>query len=432
MLVPLELERPSGWTPPSTPFSPVSSVPPELLTKIFLYVVSHQEVDVSSSTIAQDRTRAIGLGTTRTAPHTPSHRSCAGPFSISHVCPTWRGLSLSIPALWTNLQVISPRTTKLVRLLSLWIGRTRQRPLSLSLYQYPCSPSPRTEQATKYVWRLFLSAMDRWRSLDVNVSMGFDRLMYGVCRAKWSAPLNLETIKISFGSLNETPPAPRRGHRGYYPGKCTSEELTFFACALHCSPRLHTAEWDNSHFYLQFGLISQLWGTLTDLTLTVSQDMVGLVFALSRCRSLQKLTIHNQTHVAHSDVNTSGNHHDNTLFPPLTPSQCSPSYIDLPNLHTLTLGTFMHPELLFCHLFVPGIRTLLVLHGRYNKKGWRGLSNAAWASLQEMCRRCGASLAVLAVGGVEVDAAFDEPQWKGLARCTLKVADYHYSPLQKV
>ena len=416
MLVPLELERPSGLTPPSTPFSPVSRVPPELLTKIFLYAVSclpHQ-----------------GLNATRTAPHTPSYRSCAGPFSISHVCRTWRFLSLSIPALWTNLRVTNPRTTKFVHLLSSWIGRTRQRPLNLSLHQYPCSSSPRTEQATKSVWRLFLSVMDKWRSLDVNVSMELDKLMAGVCRAKWVAPLNLETIKISFGSLNENPPAPHRGHCGY-PGKRASEELTFFACVLHCSPRLRTAEWDNNHFYLQFGLISQLWGTLTDLTLTVSQDMVGLVFALSRCKSLQKLTIYNQTHVAHSDTNTSINHHDNTLFPFIT-SQCSPSYVDLPNLHTLTLGAFTHPELLFCHLFVPGIRTLQVLQGRYNKKGWRGLSNAAWASLQEMCWRCGARLAVLAVGGVEVDAAFDEPQWKGLARCTLKVADYHYSPLQKV
>lgn len=385
------------------PISSISKVPIELIAEIFLHVVSdtgEQQEGTQSSTNQS------------TASYTSSYRSCASPFSLSHVCHNWRILSLSLPALWTNLRVICPRNTELIFLLSTWIKRARMRSLNLSLKQPLLSGTDNDMleneidsdfRVTKGVWELFLSVMDRWGSLEVDVRMSFETLTKGAgdfIGRNWSVPIKLESIKVSFGTdiaghgkdLDLSAQLPRQSQE--YHQKL--DEITFFACLLHCSPRLRSAEWDNKHVCLRLGLVSQLWDTLTELTLFISQDIPSLIFSLSKCQSLQKLTIHEQSLV------------DRSLQPPeshSTSTDLDPActFVTLRNLQTLTLGTFANPELFFSHLTVPNLHTLVITNGRNGKKGWRGLSRDAWFALSEMLARSSeAELTTLIVGGVSL------------------------------
>ena len=382
------------------PISSMSKVPIEIFAEIFLHVVS----DTGEQEGTQSSTDES------TARHTSSYRSRASPFSLSHVCHNWRILSLSLPALWTNLRVICPRNTKLVFLLSTWIKRARMRSLNLSLKQPLLSGTDNDMtrineidpdfQATKAVWELFLSVMDRWGSLEVDVRMSFETLTKGAgdfIGRNWSVPIKLESIKASFGTdiadhgkdvlaLIGAQHLPRQSsHQGYHNQKL--DEITFFACLLHCSPRLRSAEWDNKHVCLHLGLVSQLWDTLTELTLFTSQDIPSLILSLSKCQSLQKLTIHEQVSVDRSLPEVHG-----------TDPACT--LVTLCNLQTLTLGTFANPELFFSHLTVPNLHTLVIVNGRNGKKGWRGLGRDAWFALSEMLARSSeAELTTLIVGG---------------------------------
>jgi hypothetical protein len=385
------------------PISSISKVPIEIFAEIFLHVVSDTGEQLEGTQSSTDQS---------TASHTSSYRSCASPFSLSHVCHNWRILSLSLPALWTNLRVICPRNNKLVFLLSTWIKRACMRSLNLSLKQPLLSGTNNDMrgneidsdfQATKGVWELFLSVMDRWGSLEVDVRMSFETLTKGAgdfIGRNWFVPIKLESIKVSFG-------ADIAGHgkdlalgaqlsrqsQGYHQ---KLDEITFFACLLHCSPRLRSAEWDNKHVCLHLGLVSQLWDTLTELTLFTSQDIPSLILSLSKCQSLRKLTIHEQSSVDRSLHGTHVHGTGSDLDPACTS-------VTLRNLQMLTLGTFANPEMFFSHLTVPNLHTLIIVNGRNGKKGWRGLSRDAWFALSEMLGRSSeAELTTLIVGGLSL------------------------------
>jgi len=390
--------------------SSISKVPIEIFAEIFLHVVSDTGEQQEGTQSSTDKS---------TARHTSSYRSRASPFSLSHVCHNWRILSLSLPALWTNLRVICPRNTKLVFLLSTWIKRARMRSLNLSLKQPLLSGTDNDMmrineidpdfQATKAVWELFLGVMDRWGSLEVDVRMSFETLTKGAgdfIGRNWSVPIKLESIKVSFGTdiaghgkdflALGAQPLPRQSPQGYHQ---KLDEITFFACLLHSSPRIRSAEWDNKHMGLHLGLVSQLWDALTELTLFTSQDIPSLVLSLSKCQSLQKLTIHEQVSV---DRSLHGHTHSTPESHGTGDPACT--WVTLCNLQMLTLGTFANPELFFSHLTVPSLHTLVIVNGRNGKKGWRGLGRDAWFALSEMLARSSpeAELTTLIVGGISL------------------------------
>ena len=342
--------------------SPVSKLPAELLVEIFLDVVSPSEQESSSPP-------------TLYAPHTPSYLSCASPFSLSHVCSTWRAISLSLSSLWTSLQVIYPNDPKILSLLSLWVQRSRSHKLSLSLHQlhgYRRAPEDESRnfelefEATRQVWQLFLTLSDRWLHIDVNVCMSFRSLLDNVngtfLQQGWSASLPLEAIKVGFGPC-ESGLYGKGGEAGTllknHP--ILSDESTFFLHLLRSSPHLRTVEWDNRYVPIPLDLVAKWPTSLTDITFYRSQDVISILSGLSTCKSLQSLTIYEQTVFSPHLV-----HHANHYFN-LTPMNASRklSPLDFPCLETIRLGSFPHPELLFDHLVVPSLHSLIVLRG-YN------------------------------------------------------------------
>ena len=381
---------------------PVAKLPSELLLDVFIYVVSPSKHERYSTP-------------TLCSPHTPSYLSCASPFSISHVCYAWRAVSLSSPRLWTSLRVVHPKNPKIVSLLSLWLQRSRWRQLDLSLYQPPgfaraCVPSDdyatnfdSEAKASREVWQLFLTVMDRWLRVDVNVCINFKSLLIGEPQRDWSAPLALETIRFVLGPCKsglheidtETEILPSEP-------KHLSDESEFFAYLLHSSPNLRTVEWDNRYTPISFELVVKWPSSLTEITLYGSQDVISILSGLSTCKSLRSLTIFEQTfppHLAHH-----ANHH---LTPPISSaSSRKSSPLILPGLETLRLGSFPHPELLFGNLVVPGLHNLIILRGYNGRRGWRGLTRTSWFTLSEMLTRSLLkNLSTLEIGGVTLDLA---------------------------
>lgn len=388
---------------------PVANLPAELLVEIFLDVVSPSPPEKSSPP-------------TLYAPHTPSYHSCASPLSLSHVCSTWRAVSLSLPGLWTSLQVVCPNDPKILPLLSLWVQRSRSHKLNLSLFQLhgyrqACSPVLLGDgardfelefEATRQVWQLFLTLADRWLHVDVNVCTSFETLLDnidgGLLHRDWSAPLPLEAIKIAFGPC-ESGLHGKDGDAGILPKNhpVFSDESTFFSYLLRCSPHLRTVEWDNRYAPVPFEVPANWPTSLTDITLYGSQDVVSILTDLSTCKSLRRLTIYEQTMFSPHLVNHA-NHYFNLT--PLTAGNTSRklSTLVLPCLEILRLGSFPHPELLFDHLVVPSLHTLIVLRGCNGRRGWRGLARTSWFALSEMLARSRLKkLPILQIGGVKLD-----------------------------
>ncbi|TFY56048.1 hypothetical protein EVG20_g9083 [Dentipellis fragilis] len=74
----------SAWQSCHSTTSPVASLPPEILTAIFLYVT---EIDAPrANTYPGGR-----------------HRKSLGWIKITHVCPRWRQIALGTPLLWRNI-----------------------------------------------------------------------------------------------------------------------------------------------------------------------------------------------------------------------------------------------------------------------------------------------------------------------------------------
>ena len=381
--------------------SPVSKLPVELLVEIFLYVVAAPPSAEGDA----------GEPTTLSAPHTPSYRSCASPFSTSHVCRSWRAISLALPRLWSSLRVVCPRTPRVVPLLSLWVHRARSCPLDLSLSQphQHWHPHRETEfemafEVTRQVWLLFLAVMDRWSSVDVNVCMEFKSLLGSFSgETDGSTPLSLQAIKVAFGACRLSGLHHRKTEResGLLLGTTPifSDQPSFFSHILRRSPHLRTLEWDNRRVPLApLSLADAEWpASLTDVTLYASHDAVEILSGLSStCATLRRLTIHEQTAFSPGvGLTTNG-------IMAGTGRRASP-VLAFPVLETLRLGRFPHPEALFGHLVVPRLRRLVVLRGYNGRTGWRGLTRTSWFVLSEMVMRSRLNDLAIEIGGVVLD-----------------------------
>ncbi|RDB19456.1 hypothetical protein Hypma_013688 [Hypsizygus marmoreus] len=126
---------------------PIYRIPVELLSEVFKHCLD----DPSDGT-------SLGSSfTTMPATH-------FNPFLLGHVCSYWRTLSISMPTLWSTLAVFCPNPS-LLPLIRLWLSRTADRPLTLSLFQPSiCNDMPNT--AVNETLALFLGLVPRWRSID--------------------------------------------------------------------------------------------------------------------------------------------------------------------------------------------------------------------------------------------------------------------------
>ncbi|KAK6977618.1 hypothetical protein R3P38DRAFT_3123855 [Favolaschia claudopus] len=118
------------------------------------YVEAHQALISPMRRISQDVLSEIFIACL------PTHRNCVmsaseAPLLLGRVCSSWRTLSLATPRLWASLHVVERSLSYDVRTIRLeaikmWLGRSGQRPLSISLHSgdyMSLSPSS-TEQNT--------------------------------------------------------------------------------------------------------------------------------------------------------------------------------------------------------------------------------------------------------------------------------------------
>ncbi|KAJ6473712.1 hypothetical protein C8R45DRAFT_1011673 [Mycena sanguinolenta] len=123
--------------------------------------------------------------------------SPSSPLFLGHVCNEWREIALSTPCLWAKIDLYSTTVEaneRCLRLLPLWLARSRQYPLRISIIHKPHAPS----------LRKFLDAIlphsKRWQELDV--WMSFDDIIF-LC-ASLELPL-LRRLKIGMTGLENMP-----------------------------------------------------------------------------------------------------------------------------------------------------------------------------------------------------------------------------------
>ncbi|KAJ7141728.1 hypothetical protein C8R43DRAFT_1017077 [Mycena crocata] len=220
---------------------PVLALPNEIVSEIFLHTLD------SSGTLAG------GLGRN-------------SPIFLSHVCRQWRDIALSTPALWAQLHLFvvrrsDARTETCLRLLDLWLSRSRECPLSIYMVKYTFPPlSPR-----------FLDALAphlrRCCDLRLHIPSGAIPSISG--KVPW-----LRTLSISSSDsiLEDSQP---------------SWPLTMFSHA----PQLGELSLESINFHmLQFP-----WRQITSLTLTQLDrlhDLTKILGAAVNLTSLAVETVH--------------------------------------------------------------------------------------------------------------------------------------------
>ncbi|KAJ7879470.1 hypothetical protein B0H14DRAFT_3772597, partial [Mycena olivaceomarginata] len=110
------------------------------------------------------RLSAGSLESSRIVACLPTHRNCVmsaseAPVLLGRICSSWRAFSLSIPRLWARIHVVEPRpdpfnrptasfdekVAQRVQVTKMWLSRSGQCPLSISLESAPENSPPETE-----------------------------------------------------------------------------------------------------------------------------------------------------------------------------------------------------------------------------------------------------------------------------------------------
>ncbi|KAJ7796603.1 hypothetical protein B0H14DRAFT_3887489 [Mycena olivaceomarginata] len=99
----------------------------------------------------------------------PTHRNCVmsaseAPVLLGRICSSWRALSLTTPRLWANLHIVEPprgrygssdtlvdeKVMQRLDTMKMWLGRSGQCPLSISLQSGPDYESPPATPTTSH------------------------------------------------------------------------------------------------------------------------------------------------------------------------------------------------------------------------------------------------------------------------------------------
>ncbi|KAK6972088.1 hypothetical protein R3P38DRAFT_3240650 [Favolaschia claudopus] len=271
----------------------------------------------------------------------PTHRNCVmttseAPVLLGRICSSWRALSLATPRLWASLHVVQPggsgasndTTTQRFETMKLWLGRSGQCPLSISVYTsythlFPEEPMP--TQAQPLPIDLFLKELSfhakRWQHVSFSTtSDAFEALAH---LSAADVPI-LESITVRL-----PPPFPPHDvtewtQFGMFAGPRISKFLTSASCFSPSIP----LRW---HLLTNLDIVGSIWESRVD-----SEEALEV---LIRCPQLQrfKLTVKET-----ADPVPSG-------YPP----------VELPHLHSLELDVGPHSHLL-SHLRAPELRKFVL------------------------------------------------------------------------
>ncbi|KAJ7031052.1 hypothetical protein C8F04DRAFT_960881 [Mycena alexandri] len=225
----------------------------------------------------------------------PTHRNSVmsaveAPVLLGRICSSWRAISLTTPRLWSRLHIVEPSSPALaggssasdraifeeklaqrLKTTKIWLGRSGQRPLSISLQGNWEQPHGDVNDVPVPKTPLFIEAIipfaSRWENITLRASA---------------------TVLNMLSSLTEDDvPLLQRLEISPHPGVTTPrlQQLT----ALLCAPRLIDLTFGGSHANTQNLPIR--WENLTHLSLTSYNDSsltcpIALQL-LVRCSQLQ-------------------------------------------------------------------------------------------------------------------------------------------------
>ncbi|KAJ7160071.1 hypothetical protein C8R46DRAFT_1106880 [Mycena filopes] len=140
----------------------------------------------------------------------PSHRNCVmsaseAPVLLGRVCSSWRAIAYSTPRLWARIHIVEPqqfygpdpalagvKAAQRLEGVKVWLGRSGQCPLSISLQSRSENGPESSESATSFLPALIPLA-PRWQHIEFTVSpVALDSLLHLTER---DVPL-LESIKL--------------------------------------------------------------------------------------------------------------------------------------------------------------------------------------------------------------------------------------------
>ncbi|KAJ6456468.1 hypothetical protein C8R45DRAFT_1034563 [Mycena sanguinolenta] len=285
----------------------------------------------------------------------PMHRNCVmsaseAPVLLGRICSSWRAISQAMPRLWARLHVVEPqrgrfgaahalineKATRRLDIAKLWLERSGQCPLSISLQSGPNydSPPDTPTSHTRSVefLRELIPFAGRWQHLKVT-----------------TPPFVLDAIThLTAADVPMLESAEFLPHQPNFPPRGVNWEQF----GLLNAPRLTSFSTTGSSFNPQT-LRALPWHQLTQLTIgghawetSITTDTI--LQTLSQCNELRvcSLVVNNPGHLN-----------------PVSQSQCP--IVELPSLHTFTLDCGSFPCRVLDRLSLPQLRDF-TLRGGYD------------------------------------------------------------------
>ncbi|KAJ6509108.1 hypothetical protein DFH09DRAFT_1436718 [Mycena vulgaris] len=268
-----------------TVFYPVITLPPEITAEIFLHYVDSAHIGGSGAT---------------DVPIAPGRTGGCGPLLLASICRTWREIALTLPPIWSSLQLYAePETISPTEsLLPLWLPRAGSHPLEIDIG----SPA-----GTDLLVSLVAPYSPQWQTFACAV---YTPITFPSDLIRGRIPL-LKRLEVAL-------------HANW--GDIADNPVTAFADA----PQLREVQLID--FALQW--ISLPWAQLTSLDL-LGQTASQCVEILQHTPRLETLFVQ---------------------FGDTDPAP--PALVTLRHLHTLKLGTYQGDITLIDHLTLPALTHL--------------------------------------------------------------------------
>jgi hypothetical protein len=303
----------------------------------------------------------------------PAHRNCVmsasePPVLLGRICSSWRAISLSTPRLWTRLHIVEPprgrygssdslideKVAQRLEITKMWLDRSGQCPVSISLQSGPDYDSPPVTPSTSHSRSgQFLQALlpfaSRWQHIRFTTPPFVLEFLVDLTAA--DVPM-LETV--AFNPQHQFPPRIVKWEQF---GMLSSPRITSFSTS--------------GHNFIPDALPLQ-WHQLTNLTVdgpvwetSMTSEMILKTFA--NCPTLRTCKL---------VVNDSGN----VELPLSHPA------VELPFLHTLELdfgGVISTVPRLLNRLSLPELR-IFAFHGHADLRTSLSLAPffALWTRLE--------------------------------------------------
>ncbi|KAJ3547550.1 hypothetical protein NMY22_g1598 [Coprinellus aureogranulatus] len=305
--------------PPPNPFD-INTLPQELIEEIFrqcLHVYTKADRrSGQSDQLEGPLSRIVATGGVNITP-----------FTLAHVCSTWRATVMSTPSLWSKICVFRPQLVD-IPLFEFWLEKSSNCPLVLDIMQKVNDEWGSIDEAMHRVLSLAFAHSSRWRSISLLLFDDMEALV-----STYPATVSLPSLE-SF-------------HLHFYK-KWTTQGGLHILRMLSSSPALRSAHFGRGICPNPLLIANLPWELLHSVSLG-DISLPDLLTALSLATNLESL------------------HVSSIISDPSTPTTIDQrSHILLPSLSTIYLWGYADISPLFNALRLPNLSSLELQHGLGN------------------------------------------------------------------